>query len=612
MHWLKSAGAKIIAFFKGTGGYAMRHKIQAGIVALAVAGGGYYGYTVYKADHTAAQYVLATTGIAPIQTTVTGSGQVASSHQLDLTPKASGTVTNVYVKAGDHVAAGTLVASIDSTDAQKAVRDALASLQGAKISYQQSISSSDTSIQTASDNAFDSIVSNETTVPTILQHLKSMIDDNGGLVSDETSVDRVEPDAAAAEQRAIASYRAAVSAHDATVGAYRAASRASSPQTLLTLAASEYASSQATMQAVKDTLAFLTLVNQSLQIHNAILPPADLSARITQLTSDTPTITSATSGLSSAQTSLQDAVRTNSSGAAPLDVQSAQLSLTKAQNAYQDALDTLANYSVRAPFAGTIAKVSVQKFDTAGGSAAAATLITDQQFAELSLNETDAAKVQAGQPATLTFDAIDGLTLDGSVAEIDSVGTVTQGVVSYTVKIGLGAGDDRVRPGMTVNATIVTASKTAALVVPSAAIKSQGNAYYVEVAVNDSAAQAQGMATGTASTTRRMRIATTTAASSTRMITGGAAPGARTATVSADTVTLKRVPVTIGLQSDTMTEVLTGLNPGDRVVTQTIAVSGKTTTGTAAPSILGAVGGTRTGGAARTTGGNAGFSRPGG
>ncbi|MDB5236927.1 MAG: family efflux transporter subunit, HlyD family secretion protein [Parcubacteria group bacterium] len=609
MNAVRSILGKIGAFFKGLGGYAMRHKIQAGIAVLIVAGGGYYGYTTYKADHTAAQYVVAAASIAPIQTTVTGSGQVAASHQLDLAPKSSGAVTGIYVKAGDHVAAGQLVATVDNTDAQKTVRDALTSLQSAKISYAQSISSSNTSTQNASSNAFDAVVNDETVVPNMLTDLKSMIDDNGGLVADVNSIQTVEPGAADAEQRAIASYRAAVAAHDATVGAYRTASRTSSAESLLALTQSEYASSAAATQAVKDTQAFLTLVNQTLQVHNALPVPADLAARVTKINADIPTITSATTQLTSAQTSLQSSIQTLSSNTGtPLDVQSAQLSLTKAQNAYQDALDALANYSVRAPFAGTIAKVNVQKFDPAGGSIAAATLITDQQFAELSLNETDAAKVQAGQAATLTFDAIDGLTLNGTVAEIDPVGTVTQGVVSYSVKIGLGAGDSRVRPGMTVNATIVTASKAAALVVPSAAIKTQGNTYYVEVAVPNAGTAANVQGAGIASTTRRARTATSTAAFAGRFgsstPSGAGSFAARTATVSADTITLKRVPVTLGLASDTMTEVLTGLKPGDRIVTQTIAVSGKTTTGTSAPSLLGGLGGNRAGatGGARTTG----------
>lgn len=571
---------KIPSTARAAGGYAMRHKVQAGIALIVVAGGAYYGYTVWKADHTPAQYVLAMATIAPIETTVTGSGQVASSHELDLSPKASGAITQINVKAGDHVAAGQLVASIESTDAQKNVRDASASLQSAKISYAQSTASANTSIQTARDTAYDAVSNAETSQPTVLQHLDTIFTTGTGLSAYVRVIENVEPSAQQVADRARASYLAAVTAHDTAVLAYRQANRTDSPQDILTLTTTEYASLVATTQAVNDTLTFFSLVDQALKAHDLLVAPSDFSSTFTEVSSDSSTITSATTKVSSAQTTLQNDIRSLGSGV-PLDIQSAQLTLTKAQNAYQDALDTLADYSVRAPFAGTIAKVNLQKFDQAGGSTAVATLITDQEFAELSLNETDAAKVKVGQKATLTFDAIDGLSIDGTVAEVDQVGTVSSGVVSYAVKIDLGAGDDRIRPGMTVNATIVTASKDAALVVPSAAIKSQGDNYYIEVAMPKTAAAPQ---TDTASSTRRMRPATSTGAmaSSTRTF------GARTNTVSADEVTITRVPVTLGLQSDTMTEVLTGLTAGERVVTSTIAVSGKTTsTAKSATSLLG-------------------------
>ena len=44
---------------------------------------------------------------------------------------------------------------------------------------------------------------------------------------------------------------------------------------------------------------------------------------------------------------------------------------------------------------------------------------------------------------------------DVPVAEIDTIGTVSQGVVTYNVKIGLDTQDERVKSGMSVSAVIV-------------------------------------------------------------------------------------------------------------------------------------------------------------
>src|SRR6185503_5946600 len=109
-------------------------------------------------------------------------------------------------------------------------------------------------------------------------------------------------------------------------------------------------------------------------------------------------------------------------------------------------------YTVRAPFSGTIAKLSVDKGDQASSGTTVATIISKNQIADLSLNEVDAAKVTVGQKATLTFDAVEDLSIAGAVASVDTLGTVSQGVVSYVVKIQFTTQDERVKPGMSVNA----------------------------------------------------------------------------------------------------------------------------------------------------------------
>jgi HlyD family secretion protein len=133
------------------------------------------------------------------------------------------------------------------------------------------------------------------------------------------------------------------------------------------------------------------------------------------------------------------------------------------------------------PFDGVLAKVSVKKLDTIGSGTSVATLITTQKVAEISLNEVDVSKVKVGQKATLTFDAIPDLTITGLVAEIDSIGTVSQGVVTYNVKITFDTQDDRIKPGMSISSSIITDVRQDVLVVANSAIKLQNNTSYVEI-----------------------------------------------------------------------------------------------------------------------------------
>jgi len=99
----------------------------------------------------------------------------------------------------------------------------------------------------------------------------------------------------------------------------------------------------------------------------------------------------------------------------------------------------------------------------------------------VTLNEVDAAKVKTGQKAVVTLDAIPDLEITGKVSSVDTLGTVSQGVVSYTIEIVFDSQDERIKPGMSVSASIITDVKTDVLMVPNAALKSANNLSYVLV-----------------------------------------------------------------------------------------------------------------------------------
>jgi len=641
MQFIKKIFARVWAFLKGIGGYARRHKIQAGVVVVVLAGLAYWGYTSYQAQVTTAQYVLTRTRLASIEQTVTGSGQVASEHQLNLSPKTSGAITSVQVKAGDTVVAGQVVATVDATDANKTLRDAKANLEGARISYAQSTSNNSDSQTKASQSAFSANTSAYADMGTVLSGIDTIF--NGNEVSGSFATKNVyaysklmNDNAQAVEyrDRALAALDDAKTSYRLALATYNQTTRDADPQTLATLTDQTYDALLKVADAAKDANDYVNYIHMKLVDGDQDIPNI-MASHLTSLGNYVSTTNSDTTSVASAKSDLSSAIATGGSGVT-LDQQSAQLALTKAENAYQDAADAYEDTIVRAPFPGTIANVALQVYDQAGSGTTVATLITKQQYATLSLNEVDAAKVRAGEKATLTFDAIDGLTLDGTVAEVDTVGTVSQGVVSYTVKIGFDTQDDRILPGMTVDATIITASKDSALVVPSGAIKTQGTQSYVEVATLTNPSALPGGAQNFGSTSARFRAGSTTAGaafgSTTRQFGGGSTTTARSGatgglTVDVSAVTTKRVYVTIGITNDTMSEITSGVNPGDLVVSQSLNSSGKTTTQAKSLFSLFGGAGARTGaagatgaGARTTTGaagaraggaaGGAGFTRP--
>ena len=168
-------------------------------------------------------------------------------------------------------------------------------------------------------------------------------------------------------------------------------------------------------------------------------------------------------------------------GADPLDIQSQQISLQERYNSLRDAQEKLQDYTIKSPIDGVLSKINFKVNDTVGSGSAVATIVAQQNVAQITLNEVDVAKVKIGQKATLTFDALTDISLTGKVIEIDTVGTASQGVVSYTVKIALDTQNENIKVGMSVNVTIVTDIHMDVLVMPSAAIKTSGQQSYLEV-----------------------------------------------------------------------------------------------------------------------------------
>ncbi|MFH1170395.1 MAG: hypothetical protein V1704_02455, partial [Candidatus Vogelbacteria bacterium] len=137
----------------------------------------------------------------------------------------------------------------------------------------------------------------------------------------------------------------------------------------------------------------------------------------------------------------------------------------------------------------------------------------------------------------LTFDALPDATITGKVSEVDAVGQVSQGVVSYGVKIAFDSNLEQIKPGMSVTADIITEAHPDILVLSSSAIKSQGSSSYVEL-VNPNGDNAQQLLANVSGT------------------------------ILPDSVTTQVVET--GLSNDFYTEIISGLKEGDIVVISSV------------------------------------------
>jgi HlyD family secretion protein len=576
--------------------YIFAHKIISVIALVILLGGGWWTYGVLTSTTGESTYVMGTVGNGTVVASLAESGQLSADQQLNLTSQVSGQVVYVGVKPGQAVKAGTLIAEVDPTTAQQAVTSAQSSLAAAKLALaklqepptqlattqdQNAVTNAQTSISTTDTNAHNDITSAFLDLPNVVTGLQEAVTGYDFTKSQWNadyylnSISKYNANTQSFRDDAYNSYISAQTTFNTSLSDYRSADL-TDPAKVSKILAEAYSTTQAISDAVKKSTALVQLYEDTLKA-NGQTPNTVADTQLTTLAGLTSTVNGHLSTLLADQNSLttdqenitvtQQSLTQLQTGADPLDIQSAQLNVTNAQNSLAAAQGTLAKYYIRAPFDGTVGTVAVNKYDQASG--AIATLITNQQYADLSVNEVDAAKINVGDKATLTFSALSNLTLTGTVAEKNPVGTVTQGVVSYDIRIALDAQNSQIDPGMTLTAKIITKTAPNALIVPSSAIKTQGGQSYV-LAFNPPVPQSNASTTGN---------------SANASITTSVAP--------------QKIPVTVGINDSVNTQIISGLTLGQQIVVRTTAV------GTVAPTAA-ASATTRTGGGGFGGGGGAG------
>jgi len=142
-------------------------------------------------------------------------------------------------------------------------------------------------------------------------------------------------------------------------------------------------------------------------------------------------------------------------GPDPDEVKLAQVSLENAQSALAAAEAQLQDLELRAPFAGTISDISVRKGEwvTPGQPILLIADLNGLQIETTDLNEIDAARVKVDNPVTLTFDALPGVEVKGTVESISPKSSEGSGV-NYTVVIQMEQLPALLRWGMTAFADI--------------------------------------------------------------------------------------------------------------------------------------------------------------
>jgi HlyD family secretion protein len=205
----------------------------------------------------------------------------------------------------------------------------------------------------------------------------------------------------------------------------------------------------------------------------------------------------------------------------------AQLAATRA--ARDRSVEALLETTITSPIDGVVLTRDKEVGDgvssilTAGGNATQIMTLGDlsEMHVEARVDEVDLGRIHVDMPALVTVDAHRGTTLEGRVEKVAPAGSIDDnGIVTFEVEVSVADPDRLLKPDMTADARLVIDRRDGVASLPQAAVqRSADGSWFVE-----------------------------------RIVPGS------------DGDVIERVTVELGLSDGLVTEVTSGLTPGERVL----------------------------------------------
>lgn len=162
------------------------------------------------------------------------------------------------------------------------------------------------------------------------------------------------------------------------------------------------------------------------------------------------------------------------------EVAASEAAVRQAASRLSAARVALAKMYLTAPFPGVVTKMDAKRGENVAANSPIASLMTLNRLEiEANVSEVDIGSISLGDRVTVDFDAIPGEKFDAVVTSIDPAETIEDGVVNYTVKVGISKPDPRVKSGLTANLEIETGRRDGVLVIPQVAVIEKDEGVFV-------------------------------------------------------------------------------------------------------------------------------------
>lgn len=417
-----------------------------------------------------------------IEATVSYTGTLAACESVNVSSKVNATATAVYVKDGDYVKAGATLVDLDKTDL--------------KLAYDQSVAMYDSAVA-----GYNSVV-NSTTKQSTAQASSALTNAQNAYNQAKTNYDREKSllDNNSQVKLAQQSYNDAKAAYERELNIYNTNASIISAQNAVTSAEDNYnrtkqlfdigGASQMELDAAKSNLENAKAALANAENANAAKKTSAYSAMITAeenlktvRTSASAAYDNAKANLDSAQAALNTAREnvTLTQTANESAIENAEASVNSARAAMNIAKNNLDNTSIKAPIAGYISSKAVAVGQLVGaGTPVFSIKNTAVIDAEIQVTEAVVPTIDIGTKALVSVSSAGIKDFEGAVTMINPVKDEKTGL--FTVKISMENKDSALKVGMLADIILTTASEDNVIKVPTEALISEGDEYYVYVA----------------------------------------------------------------------------------------------------------------------------------
>jgi multidrug efflux pump subunit AcrA (membrane-fusion protein) len=444
-------------------------RVAVTVAALAVIVGGTLGGLALTSSSTP-RYVTAPATIGNVAQSTSLTGTIEPVTQADLNFSTSGTVASVPVKVGEKVRVGEVLATLETTDLSSQVDQSEASL----------------------DNAESTLATDESPASSVIaSDQQSVSSDRTTLANDELTM----RDDATTDELSLTSAEDAVSS--AQIDYTNDASQLSDDQSML-----EAAQSKESVDCAGDGVATAACSSDETTVAN---DESQLNQEQASLSNDEASVQSAETSLTetqlkNTQTSRQDAQQVaadKSQLAKALSALSAgedglyadqvgadKMAVDSAKNGVATAEQNLADANLISPISGEVTAVNVVAGDSAGGGTStdpAVVIENPSTFdVDASASTRQISELKVGDQVHIVPTGAN-VPSTGTVVSISTIPTISNGVATFPIVIGVTGKPTDMYVGATADLTVTILDVKNVLAVPTSAVTTLGTRSFVNV-----------------------------------------------------------------------------------------------------------------------------------